>query len=73
MHSREFQTGAAQLPLIYAHPNGCDQSPCDVGEAPGLTAEHVRALFAATGGESDFIRGSRALVRLECPAPRGRF
>jgi DNA processing protein len=40
-----------------------------LARAPGLTAEHVRALFAATGCESDFIRGSRAPG--EVGLPRG--
>jgi DNA processing protein len=44
-----------------------------LARAPGLTAEHVRALFAATGGESDFIRGSRAPEEVGLPRAARAF
>lgn len=44
-----------------------------LARAPGLTAEHVRALFAATGGESDFIGGSRALGEVGLPRAARAF
>ncbi|MDB6087930.1 MAG: protecting protein DprA, partial [Gammaproteobacteria bacterium] len=44
-----------------------------LARAPGLTAEHVRALLAATGGEADFVRGSRALAEVGIPRAAKAF
>jgi DNA processing protein len=44
-----------------------------LARAPGLTAEHVRALFAATGGEADFVPGSRVLADVGIPRAAKAF
>src|SRR5260370_38224894 len=44
-----------------------------LARAPGLTAEHVRALLAVTGSESGLIRESRALGQVGMPRAARAF
>jgi DNA processing protein len=44
-----------------------------LARAPGLTAEHVRALFALTGGEANLHDAADALRQVEMPAAARAF